>query len=431
MDLTSSLSVGPGGLHRVGRPPARRSLAIVVGLAVVAGACGSSSNDVAEGAAEVGATTDADALPAPWIEADPEPVDQISGDPEDESVERALSNRDHESFPPALVDISDIRSGGPPPDGIPPIDEPLFLPAGAVDFLEANDPVLLVEVEGEARVYPIQIMTWHELVNDTIAGVPITVSYCPLCNSALTYRRELDGRTLDFGTSGSLYNSSLVMYDRQTGSLWTHYDGRGIVGALAGAELDLIPTSTVAWAEIVRERPDALVLSQETGHDRDYGQNPYSGYDDPGGSPFLFDGDVDDRLLPQTRVLTVVDDEAVAINQTELQDAGAVTFEHQDRRLVALLAPGAASALETFEISDGRDVGSTGVFVAVGPDGEELTFERDGRAFRDAETGSTWNVLGEATDGPLAGHQLEAVPHLDTFWFAAQAFRSDLQLIEV
>ena len=140
----------------------------------------------------------------------------------------------HPSFPPPLVDVSRIRSGGPPPDGIPPIEDPKFDIASGVDWLEETEPVLFVEVDGDARAYPLQVMTWHEIVNDTFGEIPVTVSYCPLCNSALAYDRRLEGRVLDFGTSGRLFNSSLVMYDRQTESLWTHFDGRAVVGALTG-----------------------------------------------------------------------------------------------------------------------------------------------------------------------------------------------------
>ena len=385
-------------------------MGLLLAGAVFAGACSSSdSSSSAEGA----------------------PVSQIAGDPSDDGVASALSDPSDESFPAPLIDLADIRSGGPPPDGIPPIDEPEFAAVDEIDFIEDNEPVLLVEIEGDTRVYPVQIMTWHEIVNDTVGGVPVTVSYCPLCNSAVTYRREVGDRVLDFGTSGSLFNSSLIMYDRQTESLWTHFDGRAVVGALTGTQLEFIATSTVSWSDIVDDRPDAMVLTRNTGHERRYGSNPYEGYDNPDGRPFRFEGATDDRLLPQTRVVTVVDDGAVAIAHGRLTEERAVAFDFDDRQLVALLTPGTSSALDTASIADGRDVGATGVFAPTADDGTQLTLTPDGDdAFTDAETGSTWSILGEAVAGPLQGEQLEAIPHLDTFWFAAQAFRPDIEVLD-
>ncbi|NNE13139.1 MAG: DUF3179 domain-containing protein, partial [Ilumatobacter sp.] len=197
------------------------------------------------------------------------------------------------SAPPPLVQFEEIRSGGPPPDGIPPIDEPRFLLPGDVDFLADNEPVLALEIDGDARAYPVQIMTWHEIVNDTVGGTPVTVSYCPLCNSAVAYDRRLGDRILDFGTSGLLYNSALVMYDRQTQTLWSHFTGQGIIGELTGEELVTYPLATVAWSTWRDTNPDGLVLSRDTGFSRDYGRNPYPGYDRVDGVPFLFQGEVD------------------------------------------------------------------------------------------------------------------------------------------
>jgi hypothetical protein len=296
--------------------------------------------------------------------------------------------------------------------------------------LEDDEPVLAIDVDGEARAYPIQVMTWHEIVNDTIAGRPVTVSYCPLCNSAIAYDRRLGDRVLDFGTSGLLYRSALVMYDRQTESLWSHFTGKGVIGSLTGEELDLIPMSTVSWSDWLEANPDGLVLSRDTGHDRAYGQNPYPGYDDVDDQPFLFEGEVDGRLAAKERVVGIRrGSEAVAIRTTELFERRVAEVD-LGGPLVVWLQPGTASALDESSIEGGRDVGATGVFEPT-VDGRRLTFEAGEKGFRDLETGSTWDVLGNATDGRLAGSTLTPVEHVDTFWFAWGSFLPDTRIADL
>ncbi len=346
-----------------------------------------------------------------------------------EDVPSALDSAEQDGLPQPLVDPAEIISGGPPPDGIPPIDKPRFHPAGEVDFMEDTEPVLALRIGDDARAYPVQIMIWHELVNDVVGGVPVTVSYCPLCNSAVAYDRRVGERVLDFGTSGLLYQSALVMYDRQTESLWSHFTGQAVAGVLTGTELKLFPMSTVSWADWRKAHPDGHVLSRETGHDRDYGRNPYPGYDDVSTSPFLFEGKVDDRLAAKTRVIGVRDgDASVAVLHDELVQRRIIDVDLAGRRLVVWAKPGTASALDASSLAEGRDVGATGVFVPAAG-GRELHFEAARAAFRDRETGSTWGVLGRATAGPLAGQSLEPVEHVDTFWFAWAAFRPDTTIV--
>ena len=157
------------------------------------------------------------------------------------------------------VPLSEIVSGGPGRDGIPPIDEPHFTSAGeAAGWLDPREPVMVVVEADDARAYPLQILIWHEIVNDTVGGIPVAVSYCPLCNSAVAYDRRLDGRVLEFGTSGRLYQSALVMYDRQTESLWSHFTGQGVIGALTGEQLRVGPGLEVGDPQ-VRGRTAAIV----------------------------------------------------------------------------------------------------------------------------------------------------------------------------
>ena len=404
------------------RRAARRSLAdgrlalVATGLALVlvAAACSSGSDDV-DATGEGGGSSGS-------------PVEQVVGSPV-EDVPSALDSMTASGLPDPLVEPSEVRSGGPPPDGIPPIDEPKFLGVDEVDFLEDREPVLAVEVDGEARAYPVQIMIWHEIVNDTIAEEPVTVTYCPLCNTAVGFERTVGDRVLSFGTSGSLYQSSLVMYDRQTESLWTHVDGRSIAGVLTGTDLERIPVQTIAWGDWRDAHADGVVLSRDTGASRDYGRNPYPGYDDIAEDPFLFDGDLDDRLPAKQRVIGTGDaaGDPVAVPLEAVLEAGVVETDVDGDPVVIWAVPGTASALDAGEVADGRDVGATGVFLAE-LDGDALEFRRDDDAFVDTGTGSRWNVLGTATAGPLVGRTLDRVEHVDTFWFAWAAFSPDTRL---
>ncbi len=307
--------------------------------------------------------------------------------------------------------------------------------AAGVDYLRSTDPVVALEINGDARAYPLDIMIWHELVNDTVGGVPVSVAYCPLCNSVTVYEREIDGDVLDFGVSGLLYNSSLVMFDRQTETLWSHFTGEPLYGPLAAAELVSIPATIVGFGTWQAENPDGLVLNRQTGETRDYGANPYPGYDDVDASPFLFEGEVDGRFTAMTRVVGVENDDgsvAAAFPLLELRESGVATSSLGDEAAVAFWVPGSASALDEQQVSGGVDVGSTGVFSPI-VDGRSLTFasstDADGQVeISDTETGSTWNIFGEATGGDLAGTRLDQFVHIDTFWFAWIAFHPDSEV---
>lgn len=329
-------------------------------------------------------------------------------------------------FSKHTVPLDEIVSGGPPKDGIPAIDEPTFVsPTEADRWLEDREPVIVVEHEREARAYPYQILIWHEIVNDEVGGLPLVITYCPLCNTALVFQRNHNGRVLDFGTTGRLRHSDLVMYDRQTESWWQQATGEGIVGALAGEVLETYPAQTTSWRDFKATHPDGRVLSRATGYDRPYGKNPYTGYD-RGKGPLrgLFGRKVDDRLPAMERVVAVnLGDASVAYPFERLEEVRVVGDEVGGSPLVVFWAPGTASALDAGSIAAGRDVGSTGVFSRrIG--GRTLAFERgDDDRFMDRQTGSAWNVLGHAVAGPLRGSRLEPIAHGDYFWFAWAAFR--------
>jgi hypothetical protein len=204
-----------------------------------------------------------------------------------------------------IVDPSKILSGGPPKDGIPSIDNPKFVSVSEADrWIQDNELVLAINHRGVKRVYPLQILVWHEIVNDTITGDPILVTYCPLCGSGIAYRRELNGEAVEFGTTGRLYNSNLVMYDRKTDTWWTQIDGKAIVGELTGEELTEISIDTVSWREWKAVHPDSEVLNQDTGFSRPYGRDPYGTYYEDSFLMFPVENE-DQRIHPKTVIFGI------------------------------------------------------------------------------------------------------------------------------
>ena len=341
---------------------------------------------------------------------------------------RSLTSSWNTNWELHTIDYQDILSGGPPRDGIPSIDSPEFIDqTAAAAWLADNEPVIVLEIEGDARAYPLQVITWHEIVNDTVGGVPVVVTFCPLCNSALVFDRRFQDDVFEFGVSGLLRNSDLIMYDRTTESLWQQFTGEGVAGDLAGEQLTFLPSSLVSFADFREAFPEGVILSRETGFNRDYGRNPYAGYDNVGSNPFLFRGPTDGRLEAVERVVTVsLAEEAidVAYPLSILAEQRVINDTQGGQDLVVIHTDGTSSALGAGVISEGEDVGATGVF---DPhlDGRKLTFSQDGEHIIDEETGSTWNVLGQAVDGPLAGESLTPVVHGDHFWFSWAAFKPE------
>jgi hypothetical protein len=322
------------------------------------------------------------------------------------------------------VPYDEIFSGGPPRDGIPPIDSPRFETVDSADtWIEDVEPVIILEVNDAARAYPLQILIWHEIVNDEIDRQPVVVTFCPLCNTALVFARPvIDGKLLTFGTS-----SDLVMWDRQTESWWQQFNGEAIVGDLTGTKLEFLPSAIISWADFKSKHPDGQVLSIETGFPRSYGRNPYSGYDNINSYPFAYTGDLDDRLPPMARVLGILleDGEGSAYSFDLLKENQVLNEIMGDTPVAIFWKAGTASAVDSSTISDGKDVGTTGVFLSTVGD-QVLTFTaKDNGTFEDQETGSVWDILGEAITGPLAGTRLVSLPHHNTFWFAWAAFVAD------
>ncbi len=328
------------------------------------------------------------------------------------------------------VDLLEIAPGGPGKDGIPPIDDPRYESIDSANaWLNDLEPVVSVAIETPggpvARAYPIQILIWHEMVNDVLADEPILATFCPLCNTAIAFDRKLadDGIVYDFGTTGNLRFSDLVMWDRQTESWWQQLTGEAIVGTLTGSQLMMIPAQILGWGTFKTLYPEGDVLSVETGFSRTYGSNPYVGYDDADSSPFLFDRPADGRLRPMERVVGVDSGgEQKAYLVGDVTETDVINDDLGGLAIAVFLSAGAASATDGQNIATSRDVGQVGVFLSA-VDDQVLTFALDGDRILDAETGTSWDLSGAAIDGPLEGARLTALPHVVVFWFAwAAAF---------
>lgn len=258
--------------------------------------------------------------------------------------------------------LREIKSGGPLKDGIPAIDQPRFeaLVAGKVRGWAAEigdtEAVISLAIEGDARAYPLRVLIWHEIVNDTVGGRPVVVTYCPLCNAALVFARSVDGRTLDFGTTGKLRHSDLVMYDRQTESWWQQFTGEAIVGAMTGRQLELIPARLESFALFRQRFPDGKVLVPNDPAARRYGVNPYIGYDAEKQRPFLYDGSLPEGIAPMERVVAVetAPGRHEAYSLALVRRAGTVSAGN----LVIKWASGQASALDKGSVAAGREVGN-------------------------------------------------------------------------
>jgi len=234
-----------------------------------------------------------------------------------------------------IVDPSLLVDAGPERDGIPPIDAPQFESVESADaWLQDEDWVLVAEYAGIQRAYPLQILVWHEIVNDVIAGEPVLVTYCPLCASSAVYHRTLDGQTLGFGTSGKLYNSNLVMYDRATETYWSQLEGLALVGALAGQQLVRMTSDTVRWGDWKASMPEAEVLSRNTGFDRDYAENPYAEYLEDSAVCFPL-SDRSNCIPPKTLVLGVqLENAYIAIEEDTLIARGSVELRIEGQRIL-------------------------------------------------------------------------------------------------
>ncbi|GMU39853.1 MAG: hypothetical protein AMXMBFR23_07190 [Chloroflexota bacterium] len=315
--------------------------------------------------------------------------------------------------------------------GIPSLHHPQFDSIErASDWLTPREPVVALEVNGEARIYPIQIVMWHEVVNDVLGGDPVLVTFCPLCYTAIAFDRRVGGEVRDFGVSGLLRESDLILYDYQTTTLWQQLTGDAVVGTDAGERLRFLPAQLVAFADARAQYPDALVLSRQTGFNRAYGTNPYAGYDSVDSGPIFRTSFADDGRLPaKAQVLTFeVRAQPVAIPFDRLANEVVVETTLEGIPVVALWQPGTNAALDARSIEDGRDIGAAGAFRAE-IDGRPARFEAREGAIYDSDTGSRWNVLGTAVEGPLTGKRLQPLVSGTHFWFIWSVFKPDTTVL--
>ena len=227
----------------------------------------------------------------------------------------------------SLIERSQILSGGPAKDGIPAIDQPHFVKPSEARFLKPDDRILGIEINGVSKAYPIKILNWHEIVNDSIGDVDYAITYCPLCGSGVAFSARVQGKMLSFGVSGLLYNSDVLLYDRQTESLWSQIKSQAISGKMAGAKLERLPITHTRWRDWRRAHPTTRVMSEDTGYARDYNQNPYSGYEKSTAVYFRVKHKAPAYFHPKERVLGLeVDGRFKAYPFSEIDKIGKAEF---------------------------------------------------------------------------------------------------------
>jgi len=312
------------------------------------------------------------------------------------------------------VPLDQIVSGGPPPDGIPSIDFPKFITVNDADkFLRDSDKVVGININGDIRAYPLQILVWHEIVNDKVDGTPLAVTYCPLCFTNQVFNRTVNNAILQFGTSGKLYNSNLVMYDRLSKSLWSQALGEGIVGNYAGIKLQKLPFDVAYWKDWKQLYPQSKVLSKDTGSPRPYGADPYADYYSSPDVLFPI-SNTDNRLGLKEIVVGLKND---GLNKAyKMQDIEKlkVINDQLNNKSVTLfsLYP---LMVRVFDSSI---------------DEQTLTFQYNvtNNKITDKQTGSQWDFEGMSINGPLKGKQLLRLPFDEGYWFEWSAFYPDTKI---
>ncbi len=322
----------------------------------------------------------------------------------------------------------EIKSGGVPPDGIPPIDDPNYVPAGeaqsAMGNLLNDDSVIFgLSYEDKNFAYPQIVMVWHEIVNEEINGQKLSITYCPLTGSAVGYKGKIAGKLSQFGTSGKLLNSNLVMYDRLTGtdSYWPQILGRSVQGAHLGERLSTYPVIWTTWGNWKEKHPDTSVMTADTGYIRSYGNDPYGSYQETGtyyqeGGPMYGVMESNDRFSPKKIVTGLkVGDCALAVPKEEFRGGGPVNLELGGKPVVVVYE----KALDTVRAFSRRVAGEVKEFARTE---DELVSRPDG---------TSWNPDGTAVNGELEGEKLEPVTFFDVMWFAWYGFYPGTEVLDV
>lgn len=273
----------------------------------------------------------------------------------------------------SLVPAREIHRGGPPRDGIPALDQPRFVPAASVNYLKPDDRVIGLELNGMAKAYPIRILDWHEIANDDFNGKPVVVTYCPLCGTGVAFLGEIGGSRRTFGVSGLLYNSDVLLFDRQTESLWSQLLGRAIAGPLMGTELELIPLRHTTWRAWQEEHPNSQVLSMQTGYSRNYIGTAYRGYDKSRSVMFPV-SHRDRRYHPKEQVIGIeVDRQFKAYPFVELARTSGMIHDTVNGRRIKVLFDAENASAVVFDDAGKELPGVTGfwfAWIAFHPDTE-------------------------------------------------------------
>lgn len=326
-----------------------------------------------------------------------------------------------------------------PKGAFPVLNTPKFIDKNAgLKVFNKNEPVIYLEIKGKSKAYPLNVLSAHELVNDTLEGSSILISYCPLCNSALIFNRILyfrgDKYTLEFDVSGMLRNSNMVMYDKVTESWWQQLLGRAEVGKLTGAELDILPSQIISVKDFFNRFPNGKILSTNTGFEKAklyYGFNPYVKYDKPGGLPYerFFKKEALNHKLPaMERVVDVKSKGKYKIYPFSIvAKKGVINDTFESKNVVLFHQYGTISNMDEKEITKSRDIGSVTVFNAL-VDGKLLKFYKKSGKFRDKQTNSFWDITGFCFKGTLKGKQLLIEPHSIDFAFSWLKFYPDSEI---
>ena len=310
-----------------------------------------------------------------------------------------------------LIPLEKIRGGGPAKDGIPSIDSPIFAAVSDTDFVSDSDVVIGLSINDEAKAYPLSILVWHEIVNDLVGGTPVAVTYCPLCYTNQVFERIIDGQVVEFGTSGKLYNSNLLMYDRLTDSYWSQALGLAVKGELSGYKLNLVPFDVITWGDWKSLHPDTVVLTTDTGFIRPYDVDPYGNYyTEP---RVMFPVDNRDDRLPLKEIIIGFQHEGIykAYTQSDIESNIVIndSVGNNPILLVSLFSQNSRSFERTL-------------------DGNVLDFAFQDDTIIDMQTNSEWNYDGLSVSGEHTGKQLKRIPNEPGFWFEWVAFHPDTLL---
>lgn len=306
------------------------------------------------------------------------------------------------------IPLRDIRNGGVPKDGIPSIDEPVFINATDATSMKDTDIVIGLNIDGDVRAYPLSIMVWHEIVNDEVGGIPVAVTYCPLCYTSQVFERVLEDEVVEFGTTGKLYQSNLLMYDRLTDTYWSQALGMAVKGPLSGQILDTIPLDLMEWGDWKNVYPSTLILSTNTGHARPYDVDPYGSYYTEERIVFPV-SHWDDRLQLKDIVIGMkVNGTHKAYKQSDVESHTIINDNIGDTDVLLL----------------SKYVGNTRVFDRT-LGNQTLTFLYNNTTLVDVNTGSEWSYEGEAVAGELAGERLTKFSIWPGFWFEWVAFHPE------